>query len=91
MESESHTDVLNATLIDRRDLNDTLSVIRIRIDGGRAPVFNAGQHISLGQPMAPSPDKRTTGRSGKARRAAIAPGTPHPTTPLAPQVNQWVG
>jgi ferredoxin--NADP+ reductase len=44
------TTEFNATLIDRRDLNEGLGVMRIRPDTGRVPPFIAGQHVILGLP-----------------------------------------
>ncbi len=51
-------DPLNATLVGRIDLNEELSVFRIRPDGG-VPTFHAGQFATLGLPRpaaeAPAP------------------------------------
>ncbi len=52
--------VFNATLIDREDLGNDLSIVRIRPDSGRIPDFIPGQFIKLGLPRAASdlPDAR---------------------------------
>ena len=43
-------DLLNASLIDRQDLNDELCIIRTRLDSGRVPSFEPGQFITIGLP-----------------------------------------
>lgn len=42
--------LLNATLIERHDLTDALSIVRIRPDGGELPPFEAGQYCTVGLP-----------------------------------------
>lgn len=43
-------DVFNATLISRDDLNEELSIVRVRPDGGLVPQFKPGQFCTLGWP-----------------------------------------
>lgn len=42
--------VFNATLIERRDLNEVLATVKIRPDAGIVPAFEAGQFATLGLP-----------------------------------------
>lgn len=42
--------LFNATLIERHDLSEALSVVRIRPDGGELPPFEAGQYCTVGLP-----------------------------------------
>ncbi len=44
------TDPLNATLIDRDDLSDELTMMRVRPDSGCVPAFEPGQYITIGLP-----------------------------------------
>ncbi len=60
------TDVLNAELISREDLNETLSIVRVRPDGGRVPDFQPGQFVRLGLPK-PDQGAPTAGRPGRVR------------------------
>jgi ferredoxin--NADP+ reductase len=46
-------DPLNATLVERQDLNESLSIVRVRPDRGRVPEFTPGQFITLGLPRPP--------------------------------------
>ncbi|MCX5662088.1 MAG: ferredoxin--NADP reductase [Planctomycetota bacterium] len=48
-------DVLNATIIYRRDLNPELAVVRIAPDAGQVPPFEPGQFCTIGLPRADSP------------------------------------
>jgi ferredoxin--NADP+ reductase len=45
--------ILNATVIERRDLTNTLAVIKIQPDGGQVPQFDPGQFIVVALPAAP--------------------------------------
>ncbi len=47
-------DVLNATVVERDDLNDYLSVVRIQRDDGLPAEFKPGQFATLGLPRAPN-------------------------------------
>lgn len=49
-------DPTNATLIERRDLNEMLSIVRVRPDSGRVPAFEPGQFITLGLPRSLPPN-----------------------------------
>ncbi len=48
-------DPTNASVIERHDLNETLSIVRIRPDSGRVPDFQPGQFITLGLPKPLTP------------------------------------
>jgi ferredoxin--NADP+ reductase len=66
---------LNAVLIERRDIHEGLSIVRVRPDAGQVPEFKAGQYITLGLP-----------RAAPASSVAVAPGpatsaTPRPIAP----------
>lgn len=74
-------DPTNATLSERHDLNEALSIVRVRPDSGRPPDFEPGQFITLGLPRtsgdAPSRRPRQPGRVPLTRRAySIASGRP---------------
>jgi len=58
---------LNATLLERCDINPELAVIRVRPDEPVQP-FEPGQFSSLGLPAIPSPDKPTIERPGRGPR-----------------------
>jgi len=45
---------MNATLIDRRDVNEELAIVRVRPDAGQVPPFRPGQYITLGLPRGDS-------------------------------------
>jgi ferredoxin--NADP+ reductase len=47
------TDILNATIIERKDLNEELAIVRIQPDGGVVPDFQPGQFCTIGLPKAP--------------------------------------
>ena len=51
---ETPADVFNASLTHREDLNDELSIMRLRPDNGPAPPFEPGQFITIGLPKDPS-------------------------------------
>jgi ferredoxin--NADP+ reductase len=50
------SDPTNATLVARHDLNETLSIVRVRPDSGRVPDFTPGQFITLGLPREVPPE-----------------------------------
>ncbi|MGD8452885.1 MAG: ferredoxin--NADP reductase [Phycisphaerae bacterium] len=67
-------DPLNATLIERHDLNEMLSIVRVRPDSGRVPDFTPGQFITLGLPKEIPAEvaairPRRPGRTPMTRRA----------------------
>lgn len=69
-----NTDPLNATLAERHDLNEMLSIVRVRPDSGRVPDFMPGQFITLGLPKDISPEVAAIrpprpGRTPMTRRA----------------------
>lgn len=71
-------DPLNATLIDRRDVTDLLSIFRVRPDNGMTPEFEPGQFATLGLPDAdakPSPLRRRR-RGPKLIRRAYSIASP---------------
>jgi ferredoxin--NADP+ reductase len=74
--------ILNATLIARDDLNDQLSIVRIRPDSGIVPAFEPGQFIMLGLPVEPGDGPpsplaaRRVGRVRMVRRAYSIASSP---------------
>ncbi len=74
---------LNATLIERRDINEYLSVVKIESDRGAVPEFEAGQYISLGLPMTMAgpagdgPEPAHKAKSGLIRRAYSIASSPN--------------
>lgn len=74
--------VLNATIIDRRDLTHEISIVRIRPDAGDLPDFVPGQFIKLGLPRRAAGASATSGpgreRSGPrlVRRAYSIASSP---------------
>jgi ferredoxin--NADP+ reductase len=46
----------NATLIERQDLTNTLSIVKVRPDAGTVPPFHPGQFIRLGLPRPMTPE-----------------------------------
>lgn len=84
VESATHTDVLNATLVAREDVNATLSIVRVRPDTGRVPDFQPGQFVRLGLPkpgQAPPPPGKPA-RVRFTRRAYSIASSPHATDAL---------
>lgn len=64
----SEQDVFNATVTSRADLNEILTVVRVRPDDGEVPKFLPGQYITLGLPRDPKSNPEVTkARSGRAR------------------------
>jgi ferredoxin--NADP+ reductase len=47
------TEVLNATVTQRQDINEYLSIVRVRPDSGHIPDFKPGQFATLGLPRQP--------------------------------------
>ena len=41
---------LNATVVERHDLHEELSIVKVRPDSGRVPAFEPGQFCTLGLP-----------------------------------------
>jgi ferredoxin--NADP+ reductase len=65
----------NATVVYRHDLNEYLSIVRVRPDSGAVASFKPGQFASLGVPRpdaAPSPDGRISKRNYIHRAYSIA-------------------
>ena len=52
------TELLNATVVERVDLNDELSVVRVQPDCGLVPDFTPGQFVTLALPRDHSADPR---------------------------------
>ncbi len=61
---------MNATLIDRQDLTDTLAIVRIAPDSGVIPSFEPGQFVSIGLPR--GEDDASVVASVMRRRAGSA-------------------
>ncbi|MBK9118790.1 MAG: ferredoxin--NADP reductase [Phycisphaerales bacterium] len=61
------TDPTNATLIERVDLTDTLSIVKVRPDSGRMPPFKPGQFFRLGLPK-PLAEQTSIPRGGRPPR-----------------------
>ncbi len=57
---------LNATLVERVDMNPSQLICRVRLDEGALPPFEPGQFASLGLP--PDDPARATGSSGLVKR-----------------------
>ena len=51
---DATTDVFNATLTDRQNINDELCIVRISPDSEQVPLFEPGQFITLGLPKDPT-------------------------------------
>lgn len=64
-------DPFNATLVERVDLTDVLSVVKVRPDSGEVPPFTPGQFVRLGLPKAINGEGTLTarGRVRMTRRA----------------------
>jgi len=80
------TDPLNATLLERHDLTDRLSIVRVQPDTGRVPPFRPGQFFRLGLPRGAASDPKSaglthTGRVRMTRRAY--------SVASAPEVTAW--
>lgn len=65
------TMILNATMIDRRDQNEYLAVVKIQPDGGVVPYFRPGQFCTLGLPRPPRAEEieilRQRGKEARPR------------------------
>lgn len=77
-------DPTNATLIEREDLTETLSIIKVRPDSRTVPPFVPGQFVRLGLPRAPesaNPNRptRRPGRIRYTRRAYSIASSPRAT------------
>ncbi len=78
------SDPRNATLVERHDLNETLSIVRVRPDSGRVPDFTPGQFITLGLPKAVAAEgaavrRRRPGYVAMTRRAYSIASSPTQT------------
>jgi ferredoxin--NADP+ reductase len=73
---------LNATICDRHDLNEYISVVKIASDSGEVPAFEAGQYITLGLPessadaVGDGPEPVRTSKTGLVRRAYSIASSP---------------
>jgi len=79
--ADAIADVLNATIIERRDLNDELSIIRVAPDDGDVPDFKPGQFCTLGLPkdrseINPNSPAARRGRAPMIRRAYSIASSP---------------
>jgi len=77
-------DPTNATLVERQDLNELLSIVRVRPDTGRVPEFTPGQFITLGLPRelppeVPAARPKRPGRIPLIKRAYSIASTPRET------------
>ena len=77
----------NAGIVERHDLNETLSIVRVRPDSGRIPDFKPGQFVTLGlpKPLTPAIAARLAGRPGvvpMVRRAYSVASSPRQTDAL---------
>jgi ferredoxin--NADP+ reductase len=61
-------DPLNATVIEREDINDELAIVRIRPDGWEIEPYKPGQFTTLGLPRQEDPDEQPKADSPRARR-----------------------
>ena len=80
-------DPTNASLLDRHDLNENLSIVRVRPDSGRVPEFTPGQFITLGLPKTLPPQVAALrpprpGRVPMTRRAYSIASSPAQTDAL---------
>ncbi len=66
-------DLLNATLIERRDVHESLAIFKVRPDGGRVPPFEPGQYATLGLPI--DADDAGSAGSDAADPSSGRPGT----------------
>lgn len=84
LETATRTDVLNATLVARDDLNATLSIVRVQPDSGRVPDFQPGQFVRLGlpKPGQPPPAPGKPARVRFTRRAYSIASSPRVTDAL---------
>jgi ferredoxin--NADP+ reductase len=60
----------NATLIERQDVTEELSIVKVRGDGGFVPEFKAGQFVTLGLPRAEE-SASSTESGGTATRVRL--------------------
>jgi ferredoxin--NADP+ reductase len=73
---------LNATISERHDLNEYISIVKIQSDRGEVPVFEAGQYITLGLPerrddsVGDGPEPPRKSKSGLVRRAYSIASSP---------------
>jgi ferredoxin/flavodoxin---NADP+ reductase len=80
-------DPTNASIIDRHDLNEALSIVRVRPDSGRVPDFQPGQFVTLALPKPITPQMaaalaRRPGLTPMVRRAYSVASSPHETDSL---------
>ncbi len=77
----------NATLLEREDLTDILSIVRVRPDSGRVPEFHPGQFVRLGVPRGLSPQEggRPGSRPGRIRYTRRAY-----SIASSPRVTEWM-
>lgn len=61
------TEPTNATVIERVDLTDVLSIVRVRPDAGVVPPFVPGQFIRLGLPRMPAAGAVPSGSAARVR------------------------
>ena len=73
------TSAYNATLIERRDLNADLAIVRVQPDDGRLPAFEPGQYTLIGLY---SDERRSTGEPRLLRRAYSLASSPAQTDAL---------
>ena len=78
------SDPRNATLLERHDLSEALSIVRVRPDSGHVPDFTPGQFITLGLPKAVSAEaaavrRRRPGQVAMTRRAYSIASSPTQT------------
>jgi len=74
-------DPLNATLLERHDLTERLSIVRVQPDSGRVPPFRPGQFFRLGLPRGVATNPKSaglthTGRVRMTRRAYSVASAP---------------
>ena len=60
---------LNATIVQRDDLNEYLTVVRVRPDSGELPAFEPGQFVTLGLVRESEGDQRP--KSGSSRKPRV--------------------
>jgi len=66
--------VYNATLIERRGLNEDLAIVRVRPDSGEVPDFRPGQYTLVG--LVRNDQKRANGKPRLLRRAYSIASSP---------------
>ncbi len=62
-------DPLNAVLVHRQDITESLSVVSVRHESGTVPAFQPGQFVRLGLPKPQPPPTGNPGRVRLTRRA----------------------